>query len=119
VTDYEKMLGSQSTGLVWGHSTYNNGARALHGDFPIFILVMMKLRTREAREFQAHNFHQGVVMMGGNDEVALAMSRHWREQREEQPWIDSNITFKKDFPKNYAQLFYEAYTKQKTEFFSL
>jgi hypothetical protein len=34
------------------------------------------------------------------------------------PWVDSNITIKKDLPKNYAQLFYEAYTKQKTEFFS-
>jgi hypothetical protein len=36
----------------------------------------------------------------------------------EKIWIDSNITIKKDLPKNYAQLFYEAYTKQKTEFFS-
>jgi hypothetical protein len=36
----------------------------------------------------------------------------------EKIWLGSNITIKKDLPKNYAQLFYEAYTKQKDEFFS-
>ncbi len=95
ITDYEKMLGSKSSGLVWGHSTYDKGSKALHGDLPIFILVMMKLRTREARKFQGQALHQGVVMMGGNDQVALAISKHWRDEREntttthhhyQQPW---------------------------------
>lgn len=82
ITDYEKMLGAKSSGIVWGHSTYDNGKKALHGDLPVFILVMMKLRTREARQFQGQALHQGVVMMGGNDQVALAISKHWREERE-------------------------------------
>jgi hypothetical protein len=82
VTAYERTLGAKSSGLVWGRSPYNQGAKALLGDLPIFILVMMKLRTKEARSFQSQAFHTGVVMMGGNDEVALAISGHWREQRE-------------------------------------
>ena len=93
ITDYEKMLGAKSSGLVWGHSTYDKGSRTLHGDLPVFILVMMKLRTREARQFQGQALHQGVVMMGGNDQVALAISKHWRDERENatpttqnQPW---------------------------------
>ncbi len=88
ITDYEKMLGTKSSGIVWGHSTYDNGKKALHGDLPVFILVMMKLRTREARQFQGQALHQGVVMMGGNDQVALAISKHWRDEREgtTTPW---------------------------------
>lgn len=36
----------------------------------------------------------------------------------EKIWTGPNITIKKDLPKNFAQLFYEAYTKHKDEFFS-
>jgi hypothetical protein len=36
----------------------------------------------------------------------------------EKIWLGSNITIKNDLPKNYAQIFYEAYSKQKDEFFS-
>ena len=89
ITDYEKMLGAKSSGLVWGHSTYDKGSKALHGDLPVFILVMMKLRTREARQFQSQALHQGVVMMGGNDQVALSISKHWRDERRGEnttPW---------------------------------
>jgi len=78
VSDYEKTLGSKSHGLVWGTSSYDNGERALHGDLPIFVLTMLKLQTKEARQFKAQGFHTGVVMMGGNDKVALSISEHWR-----------------------------------------
>lgn len=86
ITKYEKMLGAKSRGLIWGTSPYNNGEPALLGDFPIFVLTMMKLQTKMAREFKAQNLHQGIVMMGGNDKVALAISKHWRDERAAQPW---------------------------------
>ena len=35
----------------------------------------------------------------------------------ERIWLGPNITIKKDLPKNFAQLFYEAYTKHKDELF--
>jgi hypothetical protein len=43
-------------------------------------------------------------MMGGNDEVALAMSRHWREQREEQPWNELLQFFARAFFSGVARL---------------
>jgi len=86
ISDYEKKLGSKSSGLTWGRSPYNKGELALQGDLPVFVLVMMKLQTKHARQFRGQTLHQGVVMMGGNDKVALAISEHWRDQRALQPW---------------------------------
>jgi hypothetical protein len=65
---------------------------------------MMKLRTREARQFQGQALHQGVVMMGGNDQVALAISKHWRDERE-----SNNTTTTQNQPwKELLQFFGEA-----------
>lgn len=85
ILPYERALAEKSCGLTWGYSCYNNGQRSLEGDLPIMVLVLFRLRTLQARQLQAGAFHQGLVLMGGNAEVAQAMAAHWQAEREAQP----------------------------------
>jgi hypothetical protein len=85
ILPYERQLAAKSRGIVLGPCDYNNGTPVLLADFPVVVLVLFRLKTLEARSLQLGNFHQGLVLMGGNDDVALAMSQHWRAERDAQP----------------------------------
>ena len=87
-TDYEKSIGKKSAGLVWGHSPYDQGARALHGDLPILYLILQKLQTKTARELKAQALHQGLYMMSGNQALANAVAEHWKQKRLSEPCND-------------------------------
>jgi hypothetical protein len=89
---YELMLGRQSRGVIWGHCAYANGRPVLLIDFPITALVLFRLRTQEARQLQIGAFHQGLTLMSGNENVALAIANHWRTEREAHP-SDSLLRF--------------------------
>lgn len=82
---YERALGLKSHGLILGPSSYNNGIPALLADFPIVVLVLLRLRTLEARQLVSGAFHQGLVMMSGNADVAQAIASHWQSERAAQP----------------------------------
>lgn len=87
VTQREKMLGAKSSGFIWGSTPYNNGVPALLGDFAIFMLMMLKLQKILPRQF--NNLYQGVVRMGGNETVALAIVKYWQcneEASSDQLW---------------------------------
>lgn len=86
VTQREKMLGAKSSGFIWGSTPYNNGVPALLGDFAIFMLMMLKLQKILPRQF--NNLYQGVVRMGGNETVALAIVKCWQcnEEASDQLW---------------------------------
>jgi hypothetical protein len=50
---YELALGQKSCGIVLGHCPYNNGRPTLLIDFPVVVLVLLKLRTTQARQLQS------------------------------------------------------------------
>jgi hypothetical protein len=85
ILPYERQLAAKSRGIVLGPCAYNNGTPVLLADFPVVVLVLFRLKTLEARQLQLGNFHQGLVLMGGNDDVAVAMSQHWKAERDARP----------------------------------
>ena len=86
ILPYERALAAKSAGgLVYGSCAYADGQPTLLADLPIVVLTLFRLRTVQARSLQAGAFHQGVVLMGGDEEVASAMAQHWRAEREAQP----------------------------------
>lgn len=85
ILPYERQLAAKSQGLIHAPCAYNNGTPVLLADFPVVVLVLFRLKTAEARSLQLGNFHQGLVLMGGNDDVAVAMSQHWKAERDAKP----------------------------------
>ena len=85
ILPYERQLAAKSRGVVLGSCAYNNGTPVLLVDFPIVVLILFRLKTIEARSLQIGNFHQGLVLMGGNEDVARAMAQHWRAERDATP----------------------------------
>ncbi len=85
VEDYERALAGRSEGLLRGRSAWNDGKETWLIDFPLVVLVINRLRTPQARRFQAASHEQSLKIMGGDDEVARNLAAYWRQERMVRP----------------------------------
>ena len=53
IQDYELALAARSRGLLYGRSAWNDGRETWLIDFPLLVVVINRLRTQQARRFQA------------------------------------------------------------------
>ncbi len=77
VQDYERDLAARSRGLVYGRSAWNDGREAWLIDFPLLVLIVNRLRTPQARRFQAASLEQSLVVMSGREDVARSLAEYW------------------------------------------
>lgn len=85
IQPYERQLAAKSCGIAVGTCAYDDGAAVLLIDFPVMMLVLLRLKITKAWYPQVDSFYQGIVLMGGTEDEALAMEQHWRFERNARP----------------------------------
>ena len=82
---YEREIATQSRGLVRGRCAWCHGKETWLVDLPLVILVINRLRTPQARRFQAASLEQSLLIMSGREDVARSLANYWRQERMQRP----------------------------------
>ncbi len=82
---YEREIATQSRGLVRGRCAWCHGKETWLVDLPLVILVINRLRTPQARRFQAASLEQSWLIMSGREDVARSLANYWRQERMQRP----------------------------------
>ena len=70
---------------MYGRSAWNDGREAWLIDFPLLVLIVNRLRTPQARRFQAASLEHSLVVMSGREDVARSLAEHWQQERMTRP----------------------------------